>query len=168
MMSERTRQPISKRQRFEIFKRDSFRCVYCGKGSSETKLQLDHVRPFSRGGSCNDDNLVTSCVDCNLGKSNVPIEGNGGAKMSRSTTLYCFQQQEDGSVGYVGEVISETETKARVEAVDGIMFFFGLWQPSGRVYDVAKSELRLFNDIEACAREAHRVAELHSPSPSRR
>lgn len=53
--------------RSRIYKRDGHECVYCG---SKKSLTLDHVIPKSRGGSNDWTNLVTSCVKCNLKKSN--------------------------------------------------------------------------------------------------
>ena len=64
-----TRRPLSKRIRFEVFKRDDFTCQYCGKQPPETVLHVDHIHPVSKGGSDGIDNLITSCADCNLGKS---------------------------------------------------------------------------------------------------
>jgi len=56
-------------KRFEVFKRDCFRCVYCGYDSQRSKLELDHVIPRSDGGHETDiNNLVTSCQLCNQGK----------------------------------------------------------------------------------------------------
>jgi hypothetical protein len=60
---------ISKRNRFEVFKRDKFTCQYCGKSAPDVVLQADHIIPRSKGGSDDLMNLVTSCRDCNLGKS---------------------------------------------------------------------------------------------------
>lgn len=57
--------------RFEILKRDNFKCVYCGRTPETTELQVDHVIPKSKGGGNNVENLVTSCRFCNLGKSDV-------------------------------------------------------------------------------------------------
>lgn len=62
------RKAISKKMRFEVLKRDKFTCQYCGKQSPEVVLHLDHVKPVSKGGKNTMLNLVTSCVDCNLGK----------------------------------------------------------------------------------------------------
>lgn len=67
------RKSIGKRVRFEIFKRDSFKCKYCGKSPPEVVLHIDHILPVSKGGSSDMINLATSCQDCNLGKSNVLI-----------------------------------------------------------------------------------------------
>jgi len=60
---------IGKRKRFEIFKRDGFTCRYCGRKSPEVILEVDHVTPVSSKGNDNEMNLVTSCFDCNRGKS---------------------------------------------------------------------------------------------------
>ena len=54
--------------RFEILKRDDFKCVYCGRGAGEVILEIDHINPVSVGGLSNLENLVTSCKDCNIGK----------------------------------------------------------------------------------------------------
>lgn len=65
------RKQISARTRFEIFKRDGFVCQYCGATPPATILHVDHIDPVANGGKNNIDNLVTSCVTCNLGKSAV-------------------------------------------------------------------------------------------------
>lgn len=57
--------------RFQIFQRDGFRCRYCGRGVEDTTLQIDHVIPRSKGGTNSAENLVTSCKECNIGKSDV-------------------------------------------------------------------------------------------------
>lgn len=53
---------ISKR----VFARDSYTCAYCGQIGGV--LEVDHVVPFSKGGSDALDNLVTSCRKCNRQK----------------------------------------------------------------------------------------------------
>ena len=63
-----TRQVISKKLRFEIFTRDSFRCQYCGASAPEVLLHVDHLTPIAEGGGNDILNLITSCVSCNLGK----------------------------------------------------------------------------------------------------
>jgi hypothetical protein len=65
---------IGKRLRFEIFKRDGFKCVYCGATPMATPLHVDHVEPKAGGGSDDPSNLVTACASCNLGKSDVPLD----------------------------------------------------------------------------------------------
>jgi len=63
-----TRQSIKKSVRFEVFKRDSFTCQYCGKAAPDVVLHVDHIKPVSKGGENDLLNLITSCADCNLGK----------------------------------------------------------------------------------------------------
>lgn len=63
------RKAISKKTRFEVFKRDSFKCQYCGKCAPDVILNVDHINPVSKGGDNEIMNLITSCEDCNSGKS---------------------------------------------------------------------------------------------------
>lgn len=65
---------VGKRLRFEVLKRDGFRCRYCGASSMDTPLHVDHVVATSEGGSDDPSNLVAACEDCNLGKSNKAID----------------------------------------------------------------------------------------------
>ncbi len=56
----------------EVFKRDNFTCQYCGfVGDTFEKwvfLQTDHFVPKSKGGSDDVNNLITSCISCNMMK----------------------------------------------------------------------------------------------------
>ncbi|MFN0096812.1 MAG: HNH endonuclease [Dehalococcoidia bacterium] len=53
--------------RKEIFARDGWQCVYCGRHSRD--LTLDHVMPRHRGGPHTWDNLVSACKTCNHRKA---------------------------------------------------------------------------------------------------
>jgi len=69
--STRPKRDVSLKLRDKIFRRDNFKCVYCGRGKSDgVKLHVDHIIPVSKGGSSNEDNLQTLCEECNFGKSN--------------------------------------------------------------------------------------------------
>lgn len=64
------RKPLSPRTRFEVFKRDGFRCAYCGNSPpSGAVLEVDHITPVAAGGRNEECNLVTCCERCNSGKS---------------------------------------------------------------------------------------------------
>lgn len=54
--------------RLNVYFRDQNTCQYCGKKFSRLDLNLDHVIPVSRGGKTNWDNVVCSCVACNIRK----------------------------------------------------------------------------------------------------
>jgi len=62
------RKSISKKTRFDVFKRDSFKCQYCGAHPLSVLLHVDHINPVSDGGGNEIDNLITACEPCNLGK----------------------------------------------------------------------------------------------------
>jgi 5-methylcytosine-specific restriction endonuclease McrA len=55
-------------RRERIFRRDGFRCVYCGAAAPDEQLTLDHVEPRVKGGDRSDGNLVTCCRLCNEAK----------------------------------------------------------------------------------------------------
>lgn len=57
--------------RFQILSRDQFTCRYCGRKPPYVVLHIDHIIPYVEGGTTTPDNLVTSCSDCNCGKSDV-------------------------------------------------------------------------------------------------
>jgi hypothetical protein len=59
-------------RRDRIFRRDGFRCVYCGEELPAEWLTLDHVEPRMRGGDTSEGNLVTSCRTCNAAKAGEP------------------------------------------------------------------------------------------------
>lgn len=70
------RKTLSKKIRFEVFKRDSFTCQYCGKSAPDVVLSVDHIDPVAKGGSNDILNLITSCASCNQGKSDIPLDDN--------------------------------------------------------------------------------------------
>jgi len=82
-----TRKPLSKKTRFEVFKRDHFTCQYCGRMSPDVILEVDHIKPVAEGGTNEMLNLITSCRDCNRGK--------GKRKLSDKTELKKQQKELD-------------------------------------------------------------------------
>ena len=56
----------------KVFKRDNYTCSYCGCVGG--LLEVDHVIPFSKGGSDELDNLVCACRKCNRQKRDKTLE----------------------------------------------------------------------------------------------
>lgn len=79
------RKAVSKKTRFEVFKRDSFTCQYCGAEAPKAVLHVDHILPVAEGGDNALTNLVTACSDCNLGK--------GARKLNDDTAITRQKQQ---------------------------------------------------------------------------
>lgn len=54
--------------RLNIYARDHDTCQYCGQKLPRAELNLDHVVPRSQGGKTSWENVVCSCIPCNLRK----------------------------------------------------------------------------------------------------
>jgi 5-methylcytosine-specific restriction endonuclease McrA len=68
----KTKRGISLALRYDVLKRDGFRCVICGRSpatESGVVLHIDHIQPWIKGGETKAENLQTLCEKCNLGKS---------------------------------------------------------------------------------------------------
>jgi 5-methylcytosine-specific restriction endonuclease McrA len=65
---------ISQHKRLSIYLRDGLACAYCGSSIEDgTQLTLDHIQPYSLGGSNHETNLVTCCQKCNSSRGNRDI-----------------------------------------------------------------------------------------------
>ena len=66
---------MNARLRYEILRRDGYRCRYCGNTADDgAKLHVDHVIPASLGGTDDPGNLVAACADCNRGKASTSAD----------------------------------------------------------------------------------------------
>jgi hypothetical protein len=77
------RKSISKKVRFEIFKRDSFTCQYCGRSAPDAVLEVDHIIAVANGGNNEITNLITSCFDCNRGKKHRKLTDSQAIKVQK-------------------------------------------------------------------------------------
>jgi 5-methylcytosine-specific restriction endonuclease McrA len=69
----RTKREVNDSLRYRVLFRDNFRCVKCGSSPANQRgvlLQVDHIKPYSKGGETVIKNLQTLCRRCNNGKSN--------------------------------------------------------------------------------------------------
>lgn len=71
---------ISPALRLEILERNGFTCQCCGIGPGDpdpsalgrkARLQIDHVKPLTQGGTNASENLRVLCTSCNQARSNV-------------------------------------------------------------------------------------------------
>ena len=62
--------PVSeiKFTRRNIYEHYGYCCCYCGRKFQTSDLNLEHIIPRSRGGQSSWNNVVTSCIACNIRK----------------------------------------------------------------------------------------------------
>jgi hypothetical protein len=104
------RKPISKRTRFEVFKRDCFACHYCGAHPPGALLEIDHIIAVAAGGGNDVDNLVTACFDCNRGKGAVSL---GRAPQSLVAKAAQVREAEEQLAGYAAVMQARRERVER-------------------------------------------------------
>ena len=69
---KRNTRAISDKLRYQVLKRDNFKCCACGASPAKdpsVELHIDHIIPWSKGGESTLENLQTLCSKCNIGKS---------------------------------------------------------------------------------------------------
>lgn len=79
---------ISQRLRYEILRRDGFRCRYCGLAPSESELHIDHVIPEVLGGQTEPSNLVAACLECNQGKASSSPSESSVADVAQAAMIW--------------------------------------------------------------------------------
>lgn len=100
--------PVTGRQLLDstrrlVLRRDHYRCVFCGRAGL---LEVDHIIPWSAGGSDDPDNLRTLCRHCNQDRSNFRVPADDCRRIpngyecvyctpnligERLTAIYCIQ-----------------------------------------------------------------------------
>ena len=80
-------------QREQIFKRDDYRCVMCGKGQRDgVEIHADHIKPRGLGGKTTIENGQTLCATHNLHKKNLKQTDSG-------KNMFIHLYELSGSVG---------------------------------------------------------------------
>lgn len=88
------RKNLSKKIRFEVFKRDNFTCQYCGRTAPDVVLEVDHINPVNNGGDNDIMNLITSCFDCNRGKGKRKLSDKTEIKVQMDQLKQINKQRE--------------------------------------------------------------------------
>jgi len=143
---------ISKKTRFEVFKRDGFQCAYCGKTPPEVTLEVDHIEPISKGGKDDINNLLTACFDCNRGKTNIKLD-KIPAKLNEN--LEVLREKEEQLKAYRNFVIKiEKRIQSDIEKINEVYKeYFPGWAFSERFKNASlKTFLKhlLLNEIIDC------------------
>lgn len=122
---------VSKKLRFEVFKRDGFKCQYCGSNPPAVTLEADHIQPKSKGGGDEIDNLITSCFDCNRGKSNCELTRVPQSTAEKTAQL---EEREEQYKAYK-KILAKIKARqaAEIDAIDNVyQSYFPDWQLNDR------------------------------------
>lgn len=112
------RKPIPKSVRFEVFKRDKFTCQYCGQFAPVVILEVDHIKPVSKGGTNDIINLITSCRECNRGKRNKSLSDNSAVVIQKKQLDEIQERREQIEMMVKWREALENELEIEVDAVD--------------------------------------------------
>lgn len=111
---------VSVKLRFEVFKRDSFKCQYCGRSAPDVTLEADHIEPESLGGQTTLLNLITACFECNRGKRNIRLSDDSALSKQRSQleSIQARREQVEMMIRWQRELIDfDCDLLAEFEAL---------------------------------------------------
>ena len=131
---------LSKKTRFDVFKRDLFTCQYCGRRPPDVVLQVDHIIAKAKDGSDDPDNLTTSCDECNQGKSDRSL-GNTLPIVDEMQRLEAIQEMQERAALLQSEVSTAVELRAAEDVMlDALRCF---WEDKG-LYGFRREDARMF------------------------
>jgi len=100
--------PVPDSLRYRVLKESGGRCALCGATKKERPLDVDHIKPKSKGGKNVYENLQVLCSKCNRSKGNkddtdfkddTPIE-------SDSNCRFCFEKVKSRIVSEYGSAFA--------------------------------------------------------------
>lgn len=132
--------PVSKSLRFEVLRRDRFRCSYCGAGAPEVTLHVDHIVPESLGGPNTPDNLTTACQDCNTGKAGRTLDDEPASNVDKRIAEWsaAIQQAMDEN---------RAELQEREEKAIRFARMWNEWTPTPPLGDGYEQSINRFMDF---------------------
>lgn len=118
------RKALSKKLRFEVFKRDNFTCQYCGAKAPDAILEVDHITPVSKGGTNNILNLITACKGCNSGKTNIPLSDYSAVSKQRKQAEEMQERREMIKLMSKWQVELREEEDMEINEIDDLLYIF--------------------------------------------
>ena len=138
------RKTIPKSVRFEVFKRDSFTCQYCGRSAPDALLEIDHIMPVSKGGDNSLLNLITSCQDCNRGKTNRELSDDSAVKVQKKQLDDLQKRKElmEMMVAWKHELMTIAETE--IDTIENYIETVTGFQLSSYGRSIVRQHIRRF------------------------
>lgn len=148
---------VTKRTRFEVLRRDGFRCYYCGARGTETGagLTIDHVTPTALGGTDDPSNLVSSCGECNSGKASASLDSETVSEIDRAAIAYskaralamaaleADMEAEEAYVTEVWDAVGSTFPQYAHDRLRDVDSFAADWHRRGVPIAVVRKALRI-------------------------
>jgi len=146
------RKTVTKKMRFEVFKRDEFTCQYCGAHPPKAILHVDHIHPVAQGGGNESDNLITACESCNQGKGANTLKNAPASLKEKAEKI---KEQEAQILGYA-EVFKRKQQRIDAQARDVCGILFG---PTWEIKNADFASIKNFVDRLGYP-EVHEAAEI--------
>ena len=88
--------PIPDSLRYRVLKESEGRCSLCGATKKNRPLDVDHIKPRSKGGKNEYENLQTLCSKCNRSKGNKDdTDFRGEAAETVNDCIFCYENMKD-------------------------------------------------------------------------
>jgi len=108
-VENRELEDFTSKQKVEIFTRDGYRCVQCGRSKNEGyELHADHILAKDKGGKAEVSNGQTLCSICNFRKKNYD-QTESGKKMFIRLYKIAKKINDKQTLGFLEEVLSAYE-----------------------------------------------------------
>lgn len=137
--SKHIRKAISKKTRFEVFKRDGFQCQYCGNTPPSVVLEVDHITPVAGGGKNDDHNLITACFDCNRGKGAIDLSVAPDTLAEKAAIIEEKQEQLKAF-----ERLIKSQRRKEEKAIDSVEEVFQEYFPEYTFNPKFRQSVRIF------------------------
>jgi hypothetical protein len=134
-----SRKAIKKSVRFDVFKRDSFKCQYCGASAPDVILVIDHIKPVAKGGKNDIANLITACQPCNAGKSDKVLCENASLSKARSQLEELQERREQLEMMMAW---MEGLRELNDSTVKGLIEYWEGYIPGSKVSPVGRIEIK--------------------------
>lgn len=160
------RKTIPKSVRFEVMKRDKFTCQYCGRSAPDVILEIDHIEPVSKGGDNSIMNLVTSCRDCNRGKSDKELSDDSAVKKQKKQLddIQDCREQIEMMIAWREELMEELETE--VEYINDIFYQYTDWTMNDKGKRDIRNWIKRFGFSEVCEATEIAIGKYYSGTAS--
>ena len=108
-VTNRELEDFTAEQKKQIFERDGYRCVRCGRGPSDgVEIHADHIMPKDKGGKAIIENGQTLCAQHNFQKKNYG-QTETGKKMFIRLYGLAKQQNDSATIAFCEDILETFE-----------------------------------------------------------